>query len=347
VLKHHALAVLLVLLAFGLTLALQAVASRAYYILFVPAVMFAAWFGGLAAGLTASLATVVLTVTFLMPTGTIVDQLAWVVVAAAVAVATSTLVARRRAAETRLARLLSEEQGRRGAAESESRLKSAFLAQVAHELRQPLGAITVSASILDAANASPADKDRARAVIARQTEHLRRLVDDLLDLSRVTRGELQLRRVDMDVCDVAEDCSRSIEKDASARGIRFVSSIPDCPVPLHADGTRVRQIVLNLLTNAVKFTAAGGEIRLVVEQHPSEVVLRVSDTGRGIAPEQLKTIFDVFHTGDLASGGLGIGLALVKGLTEGHGGTVRATSPGLGNGSEFIVRLPKDVRTAA
>src|SRR5919106_2592198 len=123
-LKHHALAVLFVLLAFGLTLTLQAVASRAYYVLFVPAVMFAAWFGGLAAGLTASVATVVLTVAFLLPTGTIVDQLAWVVVAAAVAVATSTLVGRRRAAEGRLATLLAQEQVRRGEAESESKQKS-------------------------------------------------------------------------------------------------------------------------------------------------------------------------------------------------------------------------------
>jgi signal transduction histidine kinase len=267
-LKHHALAVLFVLLAFGLTLALQAVASRAYYILFVPAVMFAAWFGGLAAGLTASVATVVLTVTFLLPTGTLVDQLAWVVVAAAVAVATSTLVARRRVAETRLATSLAQEQVRRGEAESESKRKSAFLAQVAHELRQPLSAITTAAGLLDPANVSAATKDRALGVITRQTEHLRRLVDDLLDLSRMSRDELQLRKVNMDICDVVEDCCQSIEPDATGRGIRFVSSVPDCPVSIHADSTRIRQIVLNLLTNAVKFTEAGGEVHLIVEQSP-------------------------------------------------------------------------------
>ena len=244
-LKHHALAVLFVLLAFGLTLALQALASRAYYILFVPAVMFAAWFGGLAAGLTASVATVVLTVTFLLPTGTLVDQLAWVFVAAAVAVATSTLVARRRAAEAGLARLLAQEQAQREAAESESKKKTAFLAQVAHELRQPLGAITTAARLLDPANVSPATKDRAFGVITRQTEHLRRLVDDLLDLSRMTRDELHLHKVDMDVCDVLEDCRQSIEPDVNGRGIRFVSSLPTCPVAIHADSTRIRQIVLN------------------------------------------------------------------------------------------------------
>jgi signal transduction histidine kinase len=159
-LKHHGLAVLFVLLAFGLTLGLQAVASRAYYILFVPAVMFATWFGGLAAGLTASVATVVFTVAFLLPSGSTVDQLAWVIVAAAVAVATSTLVARRRVAETRLATLLAGEQGRRGEAESQNERKSAFLAQVAHELRQPLGAITTATGLLDGPNVSPAAKTR-------------------------------------------------------------------------------------------------------------------------------------------------------------------------------------------
>ena len=346
-LNHHVLAVLFVLIAFGLTLALQAVASRAYYILFVPAVMFAAWFGGLAAGLTASVATVVLTVVFLLPTGTIVDQLAWVVVAAAVAVATSTLVARRRAAEAHLAALLAQEQVRRGKAESENERKSAFLAQVAHELRQPLSAVTTAAGVLDAASVPPATKDRALGVITRQTQHLRRLVDDLLDLSRMTRDELQLRKVNVDICEVVEDCCHSIEPDATGRGIRFLLSLPECPVSIHADATRIRQIVLNLLTNAVKFTDAGGEVHLIVEQRQTDVVIRVSDTGRGIPSDRLSTIFDMFQTGDGEGGGLGVGLAVVKGLTEVHGGTVRATSPGPGRGSEFIVTLPNNIRPAA
>ena len=346
-LKHHALAVLFVLLAFGLTLAMQAVASRAYYILFVPAVMFAAWFGGLAVGLTASVATVVLTIAFLLPAGTLVDQLAWVVVAAAVAVTTSTLVARRRVAEARLATLLAQEQARRGEAESESTRKSAFLAQVAHELRQPLGAITSAAGLLDPATVSPATRDRALGVITRQTEHLRRLVDDLLDLSRMTRHELQLRKLNMDICDVVGDCCQSVESDVNGRGIRLIPLLPNCPVSLHADSTRIRQIVLNLLTNAVKFTEAGGEVHVIVEQYPSEVVIRVKDNGRGISSDRLLTIFDMFQTGDGEGGGLGVGLAVVKGLTEMHGGTVQATSPGLGGGSEFIVRLPNNIRPAA
>ena len=118
-------------------------------------------------------------------------------------------------------------------------------------------------------------------------------------------------------------------------------------MPIHADSTRIRQIVLNLLTNAVKFTEAGGEIHLIVEQYPSEVVIRVSDTGRGISSDQLSTIFEMFQTGDGVDGGLGVGLAVVKGLTEVHGGTVHAVSPGPGRGSEFIVTLPNSIRHAA
>ena len=346
-LKHHALAVLFVLLALVLTLALQAVASRAYYILFVPAVMFAAWFGGLGAGLTASAVTIVVTIVFLLPNGTLVDQLVWVGVAGAVSVGTSTLVARRRDAEAHLATLLAQEQARRGEAESESERKSAFLAQVAHELRQPLGAMTTAAGLLDPATVSDATRERARGVITRQTEHLRRLVDDLLDLSRITRQELQLRKVNVDICDVVEDCCESVKPDVTGRGLRLTSSIPDCPLPIHADSTRIRQIVLNLLTNAVKFTDAGGAVHLAVEEQPSEVVIRVKDTGRGIPSDRLSTIFDMFQTGDGEGGGLGVGLAVVKGLTEVHGGTVLATSPGPGGGSEFIVRLPNNVRSAA
>ena len=127
-----------------------------------------------------------------------------------------------------LATLLAQEQERRGEAESESSRKSVFLAQVAHELRQPLGAITTAAALLDPAAVSPATKDRAIGVITRQAEHLRRLVDDLLDLSRMTRHELQLRRVNMDICDVVEDCCHSIQPDATGRGVRFMSSLPDC-----------------------------------------------------------------------------------------------------------------------
>ena len=225
--------------------------------------------------------------------------------------------------------------------------RRAFLAQVAHELRQPLGAITTAAGLLAPATVSPATRDRALGVITRQTEHLRRLVDDLLDLSRMTRHELQLRRVNIDVCDVVEDCCQSVTPDVTGRGIRFVSSLPECPVPLHADSTRIRQIVLNLLTNAVKFTEAGGEVHLIVEQCPSEIVIRVKDNGRGISADRLSTIFDMFQTGDGEGGGLGVGLAVVKGLTEVHGGTVHATSPGLGGGSEFVVRLPNNIRPAA
>jgi len=164
-----------------------------------------------------------------------------------VAIATSTLVARRRVAEARLSNLLAQEQVRRGEAESQSEQKSAFLAQVAHELRQPLGAITTAAGLLEVGDGCPATKDRTLGVITRQTDHLRRLVDDLLDLSRMRRNELQLRKANMDICEVVEDCCHSIEPDVAGRGIRLAPSVPKCPVPFCADAMRIRQIVLNLL----------------------------------------------------------------------------------------------------
>jgi signal transduction histidine kinase len=255
-------------------------------------------------------------------------------------------VARRRTAEDRLAALLAEAQTRRGEAESRNEQKTALLAQVAHELRQPLSAITTAARLLDDGDAAPDAKARAAGVIARQTEHLRRLIDDLFDLSRMTRNELRVRKASIDLCEIVADCGQSIEPDATARQIRFSSSVPECPVSIYADGTRVRQIVLNLLTNAVKFTEPGGEIHLAIEQYPSGIVIRVRDTGRGIPAERLATIFEMFHSGGEGRG-LGVGLAVVKALTEIHGGTVRASSHGVGHGSEFTVTLPTTIRAIA
>jgi signal transduction histidine kinase len=190
-------------------------------------------------------------------------------------------------------------------------------------------------------------RQHARGVIARQTHHLRRLVDDLLDASKISRRELQLRKVTIDLCEVAEDSLNVVAGDVAARGVRVSSSLPDCPVHVTADPTRVRQILSNLLSNSVKFTPEGGRIDLAVEQTPSHVVIRVRDTGRGIARDRLPEIFDMFHKGEGDDAGLGIGLAVVKALVEMHGGSVEARSDGIGRGSEFIVTLPGVNQAAA
>jgi signal transduction histidine kinase len=341
-LARHALAALFVAVAFVLTVLLRTVTPRFHFILFVPAVMFAAWFGGRAAGLTASALTVVLAAAFLLPGGAFIEELAWLIVAAIVVVGTSALTAAHRRAEARLAALLSQESARRREAESLSQLKSDVLAQIAHELRQPLGAITSAAQVLEKAP-TDASRERGLGVITRQTEHLRRLVDDLLDASRLQRRELKLQTSDVDLCEVVEDVRHVIAPAVTERRIELSSSIPACPLIVRADATRVRQILSNLLSNAVKYTGHGGRIDLVLEETKGDdggVVIRVRDTGRGIPPERLTQIFEMFQTGHGEGTGLGVGLAIVKGLAEMHGGSVQATSDGPGRGSEFIVRLP-------
>jgi signal transduction histidine kinase len=336
--RDVALAVLFVAAAYAATLGLRLFTPRVYFILFVPAVMFATWFGGLAAGMLASALTVA-AAAFLVPSGEVGDQLVWVIVAGVVTFMTSAVTAARRRTERQLAALAAAERARRHEAESLCQLKTDLLAQVAHELRQPLSALSVGTRLLDVTQ-SETVRQRTIAVLDRQTEHLRRLVDDLLDLSKLTRHELQLRKSKFDLCQVVGDTVDVIASDAAVRGLDLSSTLPQCPLYVNADQTRVRQILSNLLSNAVKFTPTGGKIALSIEQTVSHIVMRVRDTGRGIAPDSLPLIFDMFHTGNDEDSGLGVGLAVVKGLAEVHGGSVEARSPGVGGGSEFIVTLP-------
>ena len=337
-LRSATVAVAFVGAAFLLTLILQRVALRAYFILYVPAVMFSTWYGGRGAGMLASVLTV-LAAAYLLPGTELVDQLAWLIVAAIVTFGTSILTDARRRAEGLLMSRAENESSRRRDAEALSQLRTDLLAEVAHELRQPVSAVMAAAGLLEA---SPPDGVRRRAVnaIVRQTNHLRLLLDDLLDLSRMSRRELHLHKSNMDLCEVVDDALAVVAADVAARRIDLSTSMPQGAVYVTADPTRVRQILSNLLSNAVKFTPAGGKIVLQLEQTVSHVVLRVRDNGRGISPDHLHLIFDMFHKGDGEGAGLGVGLAVAKGLVEMHGGSVEARSDGPGNGSEFVVTLP-------
>jgi two-component system CheB/CheR fusion protein len=332
-------ACLFVAAAFALTLLLEQVALRAYFILFVPAVMFSTWLGGRSSGMMASAMTIAAAF-FLLPRTEVADQLAWLIVAAVVTIGTSILTDARRRAEAQLRARAEQETSRRRDAESLSQLKTELLAQVAHELRQPLNAITAAAGVLQTQEASEPSRQRAVTIIGRQNTQLRLLLDDLLDLSRLSRHDLWLRKSTVDLCEIVEDALNVIAADAAARRIAVSSSVPPCPVHVTADPTRVRQILSNLLSNAVKFTPEGGKIDFVLEGENSHVVMRVRDNGRGIARDRLRVIFDMFHRGVGESSGLGIGLAVVKGLAEMHGGSVEARSDGPGSGSEFVVKLP-------
>jgi PAS domain S-box-containing protein len=224
------------------------------------------------------------------------------------------------------------------------RRKDEFLATLAHELRNPLAPIRTSLQILKMPRVDAATVERSREMMERQVHHLVRLVDDLLDVSRVMRGKIELRRERIELATVVARAVETVQPLLDTQGHHLGVRLPKESLPLDADPVRLTQVVGNLLTNAAKYTDSNGHIGLTVEREDDMAVLRVRDTGIGIAPSMLPRIFELFvqvdHASTKAQGGLGIGLTLVKNLVEMHNGTVEARSKGLGQGSEFIVRLP-------
>ncbi len=224
------------------------------------------------------------------------------------------------------------------------RRRDEFLAMLAHELRNPLAPMLTAAAALHLAGPDDPHLRRATEVIERQGRHLARMLDDLLEISRLTCGKIALRKAPLDLMNVLEDAVQTARPLTDRRGQRLEVRPPPEPLRVEGDATRLGQVVGNLLNNAAKFTPPGGHIRLSAEREGGEAVIRVADDGEGIAPDLLPRVFDLFaqgrHTPDRANAGLGIGLTLVKSLVEMHGGEVRASSPGPGKGSEFVVRLP-------
>ena len=221
--------------------------------------------------------------------------------------------------------------------------KDEFLAMLAHELRNPLAPIRNAAQLLSVHGGKP-EIEWARAVIERQTGHLVRLVDDLLDVSRMVRGQITLQRTPVLLADIVQTAVETSRPLIRRRKHHFGVQIPEQSVTIEGDLTRLAQVISNLLNNAAKYTDDGGHIRLDAELDGDKVAIRVRDTGLGVAPNLLPHVFDLFtqadRTLDRAEGGLGIGLTLVKRLVEMHGGQVEAHSEGLGRGAEFVVRLP-------
>ncbi|MDI3288965.1 ATP-binding protein [Polyangium sp. 15x6] len=224
------------------------------------------------------------------------------------------------------------------------RRKDEFLSMLGHELRNPLAPILTAAEMIRVATHGDARVERFRSVIERQARNLSRLVDDLLDVSRITRGTITLQTKLVDLGTIvrsAVDAARPLV-DASGHTLRV--SLPAAPVLVQGDPTRLEQVIVNLLNNAAKYTERGGEIALSVVQDKACVTATVKDNGIGMPAELLPRVFDLFVQGeralDRSQGGLGIGLTLVKSLIAMHGGTVEARSEGVGKGSEIVVRLP-------
>jgi signal transduction histidine kinase/ActR/RegA family two-component response regulator len=239
--------------------------------------------------------------------------------------------------------LLGELRDARAAAETANRLKDEFLATLSHELRTPLNAIVGWTSMLTRGQVDPARMPRVFEALDRNAHSQAQLIADVLDVSRIVTGKLQLDVTTVDMCDLIAQATDSVRAAAIGKDIALsVEETPNCLV--RGDANRLQQVMWNLLSNAIKFTPAGGSIRVIVTRDERQVVVSVADTGAGIAPEFLPHVFDRFRQADQtntrAHSGLGLGLSIVKHLVELHGGTAFAASGGPGQGACFTVRLP-------
>lgn len=224
------------------------------------------------------------------------------------------------------------------------RRKNEFLAMLGHELRNPLAPIRNAVEIMSLLNTSDPRLRRGREIVQRQMNHLTRLVDDLLDVSRIVQGKLRIEKAPVELATVLEEAIETSKPLLDRRHQVFTALLPDTPVWLNADRVRLAQVVGNLLNNAAKYTPEGGKIQLSATLENGEAVIAVRDSGEGIPEPLLPYVFDVFtqaeRTLDRSQGGLGLGLAIVQNIVAMHGGRVEAKSHGAGKGSEFVVRLP-------
>jgi two-component system CheB/CheR fusion protein len=250
-----------------------------------------------------------------------------------------------KAAEAALREAVAERERAEQSLLDADRRKDEFLAVLSHELRNPLAPIRNSVHILEHSGKGSAAAERARDIIGRQVGHLARLVDDLLDVTRVARGKLQVQLHRVNLRDLVAHTADDHRTLFGARGVKLDVALPDQPLWVDGDSTRLAQVVGNLLQNAAKFTPSGGSVSLSLSAVDAAVELRVKDTGSGIDAVMLPRLFQPFSQADATMdrrlGGLGLGLALVKGLVELHAGTVGARSGGRNSGSEFVVRLPR------
>lgn len=361
-LTRYGVAIALAAVSIGVRLALTPLwGADVRLIMFVPAVLLSAWFGGAAPAIVATLTCTLATdYVWLPPVHSLriadpedaLDLFVFVLVGALCGAVIEALHQTRRTVERHSAhlaellderaRLIDAEREARAVAETANRAKDEFFATVAHELRNPLAAITAAAHVLDRSGVA-SDTVRPREVIVRQAAHLGRMVDDLVDVGRVLSGKIRLRRERIDLRTTVRWCIRSLEETGRLAGHSVTTELQS--VWVDVDPLRAEQVVMNLLVNAVKYTPAGGNIEVMLHSREKEAVLEVRDTGIGIPNDLLPRVFDLFVQGERGAehsdGGLGIGLALVRRLVELHGGAVKAASDGPGRGSTFSVRLPR------
>src|SRR5215210_4899182 len=230
-----------------------------------------------------------------------------------------------------------------GVLQESDRRKDEFLAILAHELRNPLAPLRNALQLMRLAGDDAQAVAQTRGMMERQVQQIVRLVDDLLDISRITQGKIELRKERVELAAVIRDAVETSRPFIETSGHELTVTYPPEPVFLHADPTRLEQVLANLLNNAAKYTPRGGQIRLAAERQGNDVLVKVRDSGIGIPADMLPRVFEMFMQVDRSlertQGGLGIGLSLVRGLVELHGGSVEARSEGPGRGSEFLVHL--------
>jgi two-component system CheB/CheR fusion protein len=228
--------------------------------------------------------------------------------------------------------------------DDEVRRRDEFLAMLSHELRNPLGAVVTATAMLKSADSPSPLQARTVSVLERQSRQMARLLDDLLEASRVTQNKIELRRRVVDLRLISSEAAEAVRPQMEDKDLDFVVDLDPEPLWVHGDAARLQQVQINLLTNAAKYTARGGHVSLRARAETGGAVIRVTDDGAGISSQMLESVFDLFVQGrqtlDHSAGGLGVGLTLVRALVEMHGGTVTAFSEGDGSGSEFAVRLP-------
>jgi len=321
---------------------------RAVFLLAILAVALSAHLAGLTAGLGTALLAIPLAAALFMERPGPGDTPAWfqIFLPLFLAVFLSLLGGRFHDMVRELDQALRRERAARTEAEQANRARDEFVAVLSHELRSPLNAIVGWAHVLKDRIRDP-DAARGIETILRNADHQVRLISDVTDLSRGIAGKLALERDLLDVRSVVDQAVDSARLSAKARAIRLSVALPDAPLPVRGDPARLRQVFWNLLSNAIKFSSPGATVRVSAGRDGEQVVVKVSDQGQGIGPEFLSHVFDLFRQEDATrsrnQNGLGIGLAIVRHLTEAHGGTVAAGSEGPGMGAEFTVTLPSAV----